>query len=83
MRICTFFYENYYCAVSDIESFTIEYLIKVRSAIKISHTIHMLNIQIDTKSLELVTLWNQQHQFVPFCKQYETEFSIMYGYYNL
>ena len=32
MRICTFFYENYYCAVSDIESFTIEYLIKVRSA---------------------------------------------------
>ena len=42
-----------------------------------SHSIHRLSIQIDTKSIELVT---QQHGIVLFCKRYETEFSIMYGY---
>ena len=45
--------------------------------IKTSNSIHMLNIEINTKSIEMVT---QQHQIVLFCKPYESEFSIMYGY---
>ena len=36
------------------------------SQIKMSHSIHMLSIQIDTKSIELV----QQHQIVLVCKSY-------------
>ena len=40
--------------------------LKVKS--KKSHSIHMLSIQIDKKSLELV----QQHQIVLLCKPYET-----------
>ena len=49
--------------------------------IKMSHSIHMLSIQIDTKSLEFgfLTLV-QQHQIVLFYMPYETEVSIMYGY---
>ena len=35
-------------------------------SIKRSHSIHMLSIQIDTKSFELV----QQHQIVLLCKLY-------------
>ena len=45
--------------------------------IKRSHSIHMLSIQIDTKS-HLPSV--QQHQIVLLCKPYEMEFSIMYGY---
>ena len=42
--------------------------------IKRSHTIYMLSIEIDTKSLESV----QQHQIVLLCKPYEMELSIMF-----
>ena len=38
-----------------------------------SHSIHVLNIQIDTKTLEFVI---QQHKIEFLCKPYETEFSI-------
>ena len=41
--------------------------------IKMSHSIHVLNIQIDTKTLEFVI---QQHKIEFLCKPYETEFSI-------
>ena len=40
-----------------------------------SHSIHVLNVQIDTKTLEFVI---QQHKIELFCKPYETEFSIMH-----
>ena len=43
--------------------------------IKMSHSIHVLNVQIDTKILEFVI---QQHKIELFCKPYETEFSIMH-----
>ena len=47
--------------------------------IEMSHSIHMLSIQIDTKSLEFgfLTLV-QQHQIVLFASL--RKFSIMYGY---
>ena len=38
-----------------------------------SHSIHRLSIQIDTKSIELV----QQHQIVLICKPYEKKFPII------
>ena len=38
-----------------------------------SHSIHVLNVQIDTKTLEFVI---QQHKIEFLCKPYETEFSI-------
>ena len=40
-----------------------------------SHSIRMLSIQIDTKSLKLV----YQHQIVLFGKPYNMEFYTMYG----
>ena len=43
--------------------------------IKMSHSIHMLSIQFDTKSLESVI---QQLQIVLLYMPYETEFFIMY-----
>ena len=48
-------------------------------SIKRSHSIHMLSIQIGTKSFELV----QQHQIVLLCKPYETKFFLfwmLHGY---
>ena len=49
--------------------------------IKRSHSIHILSIQIDTKSFEVVIC----HQFNNiklsfFATPHEIEFSIMYGY---
>ena len=57
---------------------TLEYLITVHmyGKIKRSHSIHMLSIQIDTKSYSTSV---QQHQIVLVCKQNrEIEFSITY-----
>ena len=50
----------------------LEYLIIV--LIKMSHSINILSVQIDTKRFKLV----QQHQIVLLCNLYETEFSILY-----
>ena len=47
---------------------------------KMSHSTHILSIQINTKSLELVIIYQtsiQQHQSVLICKQYEKDFSFM------
>ena len=51
---------------------TLEYLITVEVflTIKVSHSIHKLSIQIDTKIVG-------NHQIVLFCKRYETKFSIL------
>ena len=49
-------------------SLTLDYQINVQ--VKMSHSIYMFSIQIDTKSLEL----GQQHQIVPFYKSCEMEF---------
>ena len=44
------------------------------SQFKMSHSIHMLSIQIDIKRLESV----QQRQIVLLCEPYETEYNSYY-----
>ena len=45
-----------------------------------SHSIYMLSIQIDTKSLEFVIYHHFNNiKLALFFKPYEREFSIMYG----